>query len=556
VTVALGGERFADGAKLRAVTPAGVVLLDTDFVSPTHLDVHLDLEDEPPTTWQVRVVNPDNVISNSRALDVVVPSPAITGVVPPQVFAGELRELTIAGTGLGASSQCHLSGAQLTEIALPSAPADPPTVPATLECTLDAASLQPGSYQIWVVNNGTLPSNMLPLAIVSAAPTISDLSPSVGQGGTVVAVTVTGTGFDITSTVLFDGIDVGTTYYDATLLYVSQLVLPTCGSASCDHPVLVRNPPPPTGGPPLDSNAVNFRVGAAPPEVTSLSPGSAYQGEVKVVTFQGTGFPVGSVVQAAPPSGAFFSVPSTTPGCPGTCTQVSGTLDLTGQPEGSWLLRVGYPGGSSSATFSFRVLSNAAVLQDATPRGGAQGAVVPVTLTAGNLRPPLGSVRVRFDGQDLVPTGTTATTVTASLNLAGKNTGTYALQVVNPGASPSNALSFNVTPGPPTLSSVSPGSAPRQDTPVTVTLTGTNFAKPDAGGTGGSAVHISAPELGVTDYTVPAARTTVMSPTQILVSLDTRIGVPGEYDIAVWNPGGPTPPQKSNVLADAFEILP
>jgi hypothetical protein len=305
-----------------------------------------------------------------------------------------------------------------------------------------------------------------------------------------------------------------------------------------------------------------FRVGAQLVQITGVSPASAWQGDTVAVTFTGSGFPGGVKVQAAPPSGSFRDL-GTAP-CAG-CTSVVGTLPLAGEPEGSWLVRLAYPDGTSSSPYAFRVLSNQAILRDASPRGAAQGAPVAATLTVGNLRPPYDAVRVRLsDGvatetlvPSPVPSGSPPTTVQVSLPLAGRSTGTYTLAVVNPnGAAPSNTISFNVTPGLPTVASVSPGSAPQQEARVPVTLTGTNFAAPDASGAGGSVVHISSAALGIADQPIPTADTTVVSPTQIRVMLDTRSGVPGTYDVSVWNPGGPTPPQKSNVLPAAFTITP
>jgi hypothetical protein len=191
-----------------------------------------------------------------------------------------------------------------------------------------------------------------------------------------------------------------------------------------------------------------------------------------------------------------------------------------------------------------------------------------------NLRPsgsssPYG-VKVRFSGAgaDIVPSSVTpgTGTVVFTLSSAGLQTGTYSLQVVNPLAQASNSLSFNVTPGAPTLSSLTPTTAPLQDAEVVITLTGTNFATPDASDNGGSTVHISAAALGVTDYpiassnlpvaqlTLPYAR--VLSSTSIAVHLLTLDAVPGSYDVAVWNPGSANPPQKSNTLAGAFTVTP
>jgi hypothetical protein len=163
--------------------------------------------------------------------------------------------------------------------------------------------------------------------------------------------------------------------------------------------------------------------------------------------------------------------------------------------------------------------------------------------------------------QDLVGAYAPPDTLTASglkvANLSGVSldTGVYSLVVVNPGAASSNALSFSVTPGLPTLTSVSPATAQQQNALVPVTLTGTNFAKPDATGGGASTVMVAGYDgtgAPLTNGFVPVPGTvTVASSTQIQVQVDTRSGVPGTYYIAVWNPGTPpfaggAPPQKSN----------
>jgi hypothetical protein len=191
-----------------------------------------------------------------------------------------------------------------------------------------------------------------------------------------------------------------------------------------------------------------------------------------------------------------------------------------------------------------------------------------VTIPVSNIRPPTAGVRVRFGGSasDLVPSSVGASSLNVVLPLAGLNAGGYPVQVVNPnGAQPSNAVTFSVVPGVPTVATVActslkpsglcetASSAKQQVTPVPVRITGTNFAQPDPAGNNGSVVHVSAPSLGITDYPLPTAATTVVSATEIQVALDTTLAVPGTYSFAVWNPGGPL---KSNVLANAFTILP
>jgi len=578
VTITVEGARFQQGATVRATSTAGTATLDTHDVTASQLKVDLDLEDAIPGTWQLRVVNPDRVISNSQRLDVVVPNPTVTAVAaqgggPAQVVAGTVTVLRVTGTGLGAISQCFLSSATTLDTGLVTVPVEPPTTPPSLDCTVDASLLATGTYQIWVVNYGTVPSNKnVSFPVVSATPVIDTVSPSVVQGNTNVAFTIVGSGFDQTSTAHLDGgAAINTAFLNGTQLFLPSVAIPACGTPPCDHALTVVN------GGVATSNAFTIQASAAPPQVTGVSPGTAYQGEIAVVTFQGSGFAMGTNVQAAPPLGSFVDLASTVTGS----TQVQGTLDLNGQPEGAWQLRLAYPGGFFSSSYSFRVLSNQAILYDASPLGGAQGASPSVTFTVGNIRSPYAAVRVLFSRSDLspafaqlvTPTSANATTVIAPFSLVGLDTGTYVAQVVNPcgsvactltgtsltpgSTSPSNGVGINVTPGPPTVSMVSPTSAARGDTAVAITLTGTNFARPPvAGGTGGSTVHIAAPALGINDYAIPVSATTVTNPTQIVVQLDTRTGVPGKYDVSVWNPGGATPPQKSNVLSQAFEILP
>jgi hypothetical protein len=563
VVVELSGERFGAGATVRSVSPSGTRTFPAEVVDATRLRVALDLSTAAPTTWQLRVVNPDRVISNAVVFDVVAPSPVVTSIAPAQALASVGADVVVSGTGFTTTSRCHVSSPYFAEIALPTT-----LGPSGLVCTVAPAALTPGVYELWIVNEGGLSSGKTTFTVASAVPDLDAVSPSAGQTSSIVALTLTGEGFDPTSVVYFGPLAVGTTFLDANRLYVAQVAL---GATEGDVPVTVRN------GSGVVSNAVPFHVGSAQPTILTLSPPTAYQGDVVELRFDGSGFPAGARLQAAPPPGSTFGAPlADVPTCTAIPTRVCGSLDLRGRPEGSWLVRLHYPDPDGagpeteafSATWSFRVLSNQAVLRDVSPRGGVVGPPVTVTLTAGNLRPPYGDIRVLFtpDGAapetlvpSPVPSGSPPTTVRVAVPLAGRETGTYAMQVVNPSsAAPSNAISFNVTPGLPTLGSILPASAPQDDTPETIVLTGTNFAKPAANGAGGSVVHIAAPELGIPDYALPSADTTVVSSTRIEVRLDTRTALPGRYDVSVWNPSAPTTvppaPQKSNVLSDAFEI--
>jgi hypothetical protein len=286
-----------------------------------------------------------------------------------------------------------------------------------------------------------------------------------------------------------------------------------------------------------------------------------------------------------------------------SAVSAAGTISLVGKPEGSWLARIAISDGTYSAAWPFRVLSNQAILRgyaaDPVPeRSGAAGTIKDsVTFDVANLRPPYADVRIwMFDPNGVAtaeltpsspPVGPTSPVTVSDLSLAGRDTGTYAFRVRNPrGATDSNALSFNVTPGMPTVTAVcrlvgsacagtNPTSATQGPTPVPVRITGTNFAKPDAGGNG-STVMVTAdilpgwengpcpadPDLTPLQFVPVPGTVQVRSPTEIVVQLDTLSAVADTtYYVAVWNPGGSPPPQKSNGCAapttlPAFTILP
>jgi len=537
VTVTLTGERFASGATVRAISTSGTATYSTTFLDPSHLTADLDLTDVPITELDLRVVNPDRVISNAVPFDVVSVAPVLTGVTPTSVPTGAVTPLDVSGSGFTVTSQCHLTphGASQPDTPLPTASDGA----GGLNCTLDATSLALGGYDLTVVNDGTLYSNAEEFQVVGSgtAPTLNALSPSAAQAGAVVSVTIVGTGFDVTSTAYFGGTAATTTYLGPTQLLVEL----TVGSASVT--VTVHN-----GSGPA-SNGLQFTVVSNPPSVANLvtSPSPPYQGQTVTLTFSGSSFPAGTTtITVVPPVGAPVNTAGTVNAAGNT---VTGQVSLAGEPSGLYSAYVTFSDGVVSASLPFRVLSNVAVLYSASPGGGQQGTSVPLTLTVSNLPSPLpATVGVTFTGPGLSTpmslSGAVAnsTTVTTTLPLAGQDTGVFALAVVNPGASPSNQVSFTVLPGAPTLTAVTPSCVVQSNNPVSIVLTGTNFALPDAQGNAVSQVMYSA-DGGVTFNPVPAT-ITVNSSTKMTGVFDTRNALAGTtYNLAVWNPPGP---MKSN----------
>jgi hypothetical protein len=544
IAIALTGERFAQGAVLRTVGVNGTVVVATQFVDAQHLKAQLDLGTEPAGTLDLRIVNPDRVISNDVPVQVTVPTPAIDAISPAVATAGVDTTVVVTGAGLVQSSACWVQAPGAT---------DGHAVSTTLasdgvHCEL--GTLQPGSYQIWIVNEGNIASNKKTLTVTSATPSITALNPpSAASASTSISLSVLGSGFDVTSTVLFDNVAQATSYVDGAHLVA---MVDCTGAGSCQagsHPVTVRNG---TGGGALVSNPVTFAIGSASVQIASESPPSAYLGQQPTISFTAAGtFPALTQIQVSQPGAAFVGIGTPLAAASGT---ISAVLDLTkpGLADGAWAVRLNYGGGIYSAFYPLHVLSNGAMLSSADFNSGAQGTTATVTITGANFFP---GITVHFQGPNnldvAIPTTIVSSTAPQSIratgiSLSSLDTGQYQLVAMNTGAPASNPLPFTVTPGLPAIASLTPTTVKQGTQPVQITLTGSNFAKPDANGLNGSVVHASSAALGITDFVIPTSATTVVRYDTIQVSFDTQSAVPGTYNVFVVNPGGTPPPQKSN----------
>jgi hypothetical protein len=507
----------------------------------------------------------------------------------------------------------------------------PTTLTSTgLDCQLDLSAVSPTVFQLWVANPQASGSPLLSTrrdftATGNAAPTLTLLAPSADQVNTLPELRAYGTGFDATSQVVFIARTPAgtaaqaqsTTLISATELLVPALDLQHCPGSTPLAPCALTSAPSVTyaikvqNGTGASTGELPYAiVNDAPSIGLSPVPPSAYQGDTVPVTVPGTALPASTVLQYQPPGGVFVDAAATS----STSISATGTIDLIGTPPGSrpaggYLLRLRYTTGTLAGTFSasinFTVLSNTAILQTLSPPSGMQGQnPVSVTLKVSNLRPPASGVLVAFSAQPnvlLATASVNATAVTTQLDLRGRDTGPYTVQVQNPnGAQLSGPSTFTITPGPPTLASVActavpaqcptASSAPLQAARIPITLTGANFARPDVSGANGSTIHIYAnctptivsnpgppPTTQVNGCTClctspadclarpcipdqalnPAySQVTVVSPTRIDLLLDTSTAFPATYSLWLWNPGGTPAPQRSNALTDAFTITP
>jgi MYXO-CTERM domain-containing protein len=623
--VSIAGQRIQQGASVRITTGAATRSVTCDAATCAagpccqwnasgHITVLLDLTDAVTSAaWTLRIVNPDRVISNPKTLGIAVPVPTLTDVTPNPVPAGSATTLHVTGTGFTSGSRCVLTAVTgIGDLALSTTFSGDAT---RLTCVLDATSIPPGVYPLTVVGEPdssgvSQTSNSRSVTVSPTDPVILSVDPGfVDPHGVATKANflITGIRFDVGSAAVLFSVP------PAEDLLAAQYVTTASPSA-----IFVHDLPVGPGTPRLEgtytvavrnlaanrtSNGVSFTVGAtAARAVNTFTPSLAYQGEVVTLAFTGTDFPADARIELEPPGSSTYTAIATTVN--GTGTGATGPMNFAGQPDGQWYVRLRFGATAAAATsapWPLRILSNQAILRDySTEPAPSQGGTVggqktTLTFAVSNIRSasvkillvdPAGTSTVAT----LTPTSIapnpadplTATTLTVTgspaLSLAGYATGTYTFRVANPNAQASNALPFAVNPGAPTVSSVCvAGTSCRtwavQGQPLTIRITGTNFAQPDASGNG-SVVMVAAPFMPGWPAADPCSGTatgtqfrqitgtaTVVSPTVIDVVVDTlsayvdpNPNAGTTYAVSVWNPGA-AGLQKSSCGVDPSSAL-
>ncbi len=173
----------------------------------------------------------------------------------------------------------------------------------------------------------------------------------------------------------------GTTLLDSSHLYVTQVAAPrrlrhARGQRAQRHQL----------GQLRHLGARTFVVGGTPPTVTTFSPGLRLPGRHQRHPHRpGLRLPGSdTIIQLQAPGGAWTSLTTSVTDRAAVTATVSFT---SGQPAGDYLVRLYFNHLTTSATQTFRLLSNQAILQSATPRSAAQGTSTTVTMTVANLRP-------------------------------------------------------------------------------------------------------------------------------------------------------------------------
>ena len=261
----------------------------------------------------------------------------------------------------------------------------------------------------------------------------------------------------------------------------------------------------------FDIGAVEFQgASTAPaPTLTSISPLSANKGTTTTavpVTLTGTNL---STVTAVNVSASGITVTNVVAV---NATTVTATFSIASTAStGAHTVSV-TASGITSNTVTFTVIGP--TLTGINPTSGLRGTAVPVTLSGTNI-PATGPYTINFSAGSGITAGAVtynAGTLTTTFTIAASAPIQTDSVSVTTSIGQTNNINFAVTG--PTLTSVSPASAPRGSTSVPVTLTGTNF-------TAGSTVSVNG--TGVTVGTVTFVNATTLT-TTFSVSTTATVG--------------------------------
>ncbi len=308
-----------------------------------------------------------------------VSAPVLTSVSPNSVQPGSSVTVTLMGQNFTspATIAWPAIGGTVTNVTVVNG--------TTIAATFAAASnATPGSYNLTVNTaagvSGTVPFQITALA---PAPVLSSLSPSSGNPGASVSVTLTGSNFTSGATVNITG--AGLTASNISVVSAAQITATFAIAASATagaHNVAVTT----SAG---TSNAAAFTVNAAPPApvISSLTPASGTVGSAVNVTLTGTGFSSGATVAitGAGVTASNISVVS--------ATQITATFTIAASATaGAHNVAVTTSAGASNAA-AFTVnpaTGSGPTLTALTPNNGLAGTSVNLTLTGTGFTPTTG----------------------------------------------------------------------------------------------------------------------------------------------------------------------
>ena len=395
-------------------------------------------------------VTATNVTGTSSAMNFNInpPPPTITSLSPTFTAAGGAAfTVTITGTNFTSSSTSlwnttalattYVSPTQVTV-----------AVPASLITTAGTATI--------IVSNASGSATGVPFIVNPPAPAISSLSPATALAfGNAFTLTINGSNFTSSSTLTWNGGALPFNYKSAIqgTVAIPAALISSVGTAA----VAITNV---TG----TSPAATFTIKQPPPTSSSLSPASTVAGGSDLpLTINGANFDAVSVAYcgSTPLATTFVSTTQLTATLPAALTANYGTSSIT----------VGTDGGVSSG-LTFTILPQPPTITSLSSTSTISGSPA-FTLTINGTNFTTTSKAI-WNASVLTTAYVSSTQVTAYVPASFMFVSTNSITVSTAGGV-SPAVTFNVNPPLPTITTLNPVIAVAGNPGYTLTINGTNF---------------------------------------------------------------------------------
>ena len=313
-----GGGAFTLTVNGSGFTTASVVKwndtsLPTSFVNPNQLTASVAASLIANSGTAQVTVTSGGVTFQPASPFTIRPGPAITGLSPPSTTAGGAAlTLTVNGSGFSSDAIVQWNGSALATTFVN---ANQLTAPISVALIASAASVPV------TVLSGGVTSNAVNFEVANG-PALTSLSPAnATAGASPFTLTLTGTGFNSSATVQWNGASLATTFVDAAHLTATVPANLIASPTTAQITVIING---------VSSNALNFVVSVI--SISSLSPANApSSGQPFQLTVNGGGFSSNSVVQwnGTPLSTKFESSSQLTADVPGNLSQSPGSAQIS-----------------------------------------------------------------------------------------------------------------------------------------------------------------------------------------------------------------------------------
>jgi len=240
IDVTVTGSNFVSGATV-TFSGTGITKNSTTFTDSSHITVNITISPSATVSSRdVTVTNPDAQSDTCvGCFDVLLPAPTATSVSPTSGHRGTTIDVIVTGTNFVNGANASFSGTGITVNSTTFTDSSHVTANITISPTATLST-----RDVTVTNPDTQAATCAGcFTVILPAPTATSVSPTTGEAGTTLDVTVTGTNFVSGATVSFSGTGItvnSTTFNDSSHVTANISISPSATTGARN--VSVTNP--------------------------------------------------------------------------------------------------------------------------------------------------------------------------------------------------------------------------------------------------------------------------------------------------------------------------